>query len=135
MTVSALAPHSDATPAGHPTLRTTLRVVGAPHSVALVAPATTREPRKVPTTTATTTSAVHTRRTALANIVDELAELAIDRSMAARMPASRGWLTEIRAQRSALRARARELCAQLGQHQPPACPECRPPTPAPGGSR
>lgn len=52
----------------------------------------------------------------LAEIGRELAELAVEREMALRMPSADTWLAEIREQQRPLRQRAAHLHRQLANH-------------------
>jgi hypothetical protein len=60
----------------------------------------------------------------LAGVLAELAELAVDAEMAARMTDTAEWRAEIAQQQHALRSRAIGLCQSTGPHQDHGCPRC-----------
>lgn len=131
VTISALAPHVTAAPADPADLP-----VRRPHlSVVETAPAETPAARPEPAASTKVASATadpgRVRRT-LAALVAELTELDSDHQVAGQMKHVTDWLAEIASQRTALRARARILCTELGQHQTGGCPSCCPPPPRTG---
>lgn len=126
VTISALASHVANCPADLPIHRPHLRIVETDPDATPAPPPLADSDRKV-------ASAVDEQnRAELARLVAELAELEVDRSVAGEMTYVTEWLAEISTQRSALRARARILCTQLGLHRPRGCSSCCPPPPRTG---